>query len=143
VRQCLAASSKRGATTEDVRLVLRDVGFTAEMERSPVRCLSGGWRMKLALARAMLCHADLLLLDEPTNHLDDASVAWLADHLRTLPHVTMVIVSHDYTFLASVITDVIHFESMTLHYYRGGWGTFADANPLVVCGVARGVLEVF
>ena len=83
---------------------LDSVGFNTEMRAKPIASLSGGWKMKLALARAMLWNADILLLDEPTNHLDVKNVAWLENYLTHLPTVTSIIVSHDSGFLDNVCT---------------------------------------
>lgn len=83
----------------EVERVLESVGFDDERRAQSVASLSGGWKMKLALARAMLMKADILLLDEPTNHLDVTNVAWLEDYLCSLTEVTSIIVSHDSGFL--------------------------------------------
>eukprot|EP00887_Chlorella_sp_A99_P007267 scaffold2.g7267.t1 len=103
-----------------VEEVLLSVGFTPEMQSKPVASLSGGWKMKLALARAMLMNADILLLDEPTNHLDVANVAWLVNYLTTqCQNVTSLIVSHDSGFLDNVCTGIIHYEkNLKLRKYR-------------------------
>ena len=82
-----------------------------------IQSLSGGWRMKLAIARAMLWDADVLLLDEPTNHLDADAIAWLIDYLKSLTGTTICLVSHDYDFLSEVLSDVIHISEKSLVYY--------------------------
>jgi elongation factor 3 len=74
---------------------LLKVGFTEEMLKNPVGSLSGGWKMKLELARAMLLNADILLLDEPTNHMDVTNIKWLEDYLTSQTKVTSIMVSHD------------------------------------------------
>ncbi|KAF9970928.1 translational elongation factor EF-1 alpha, partial [Mortierella antarctica] len=84
--------------------MLESVGFDKEKQEQAVGSLSGGWKMKLELARAMLMNADILLLDEPTNHLDVANVAWLQNYLNSLTNVTSMIVSHDSGFLDAVCT---------------------------------------
>ena len=132
VLQYMKAANAGSKTEGEVRRVLADVGFTDDLLKNSVLELSGGWRMKLALAGALLSSADLLLLDEPTNHLDVASVAWLAQYLRTLTDTTVVIVSHDYEFLNNVITDVVHFVDHQLSYYPDGWESFAAAMPHVI-----------
>ena len=76
------------ATREEIIETLASVGFSDERQRSAIGSLSGGWKMKLALARAMLFKADILLLDEPTNHLDVVNVAWLENYLTSLTHCT-------------------------------------------------------
>ena len=82
-----------------------------ERLQQQVGSLSGGWKMKLELARAMLMKADVLLLDEPTNHLDVANVKWLQDYLVENTEITSLIVSHDSGFLDAVCTDIIHYEN--------------------------------
>ncbi len=101
-----------------VEEVLTSVGFTQEMQQAAVASLSGGWKMKLALARAMLMEADILLLDEPTNHLDVNNVAWLQSYLTSLTNVTSMVVSHDSGFLDAICTDIIHYEDCKLKRYR-------------------------
>ena len=86
-----------------------------------IQSLSGGWRMKLAIARAMLWNADALLLDEPTNHLDTQRHRWLSNYLKSLTNTTICLVSHDYDFLADKLTDVIHLSEKTLTYYPMGF----------------------
>ena len=93
--------------------VLSEVGFTAGpggRQEEKVGSLSGGWKMKLALARAMLMKADVLLLDEPTNHLDVSNVKWLEEYLKSHTEITSLIVSHDSGFLDNVCTDIYHYE---------------------------------
>eukprot|EP00850_Spirogloea_muscicola_P004779 SM000021S06412 [mRNA] locus=s21:149230:154152:+ [translate_table: standard] len=112
-----------------VESVLASVGFTEEMLKAPVASLSGGWKMKLALARAMLMKADIMLLDEPTNHLDVTNVAWLENYLTNLPDVTSMLVSHDSGFLDNVCTDIIHYENLKLKHYRGNLSEFVKVKP--------------
>jgi elongation factor 3 len=110
------------AGRERISKVLSEVGFTAGpggRQQQKVGSLSGGWKMKLALARAMLMGADVLLLDEPTNHLDVANVKWLQDYLKNHTEITSLIVSHDSTFLDEVCTDIYHYESKKLVCYKG------------------------
>jgi len=80
------------------------VGFSEKMINEPVTFLSGGWRMKLALARAMLQKADILLMDEPTNHLDVINVQWTMDYINSLKDVTSIIVSHDSKLVRASLT---------------------------------------
>ncbi|KAH8066622.1 ATPase [Aureococcus anophagefferens] len=105
---------------------LLEMEFTEELIEKPICNLSGGWKMKLALARAVLLNADLLLLDEPTNHLDVQKQAWLCDFLTgpACEHVTTLVVSHDSKFLNKVLTDVIHYENMRLKRYTGNLDQF-------------------
>lgn len=114
---------------EDVADALRSVGFDDEKQQTPVGSLSGGWKMKLELARAMLIGADILLLDEPTNHLDVQSVKWLEDYLVSNTNVTVLIVSHDSSFLDNVCTEIIHYEHKKLKYYHGNLSAFVKTRP--------------
>lgn len=113
----LAASGR-----ERISEVLSEVGFTAGpkgRQQEKVGSLSGGWKMKLALARAMLLGADVLLLDEPTNHLDASNVKWLQEYLKKHTEITSLIVSHDSGFLDEVCTDIYHYEGKKLVCYQG------------------------
>ncbi|KAF8160839.1 P-loop containing nucleoside triphosphate hydrolase protein [Crassisporium funariophilum] len=112
-----------------IRDQLIEVGFDDERQSDMVGGLSGGWKMKLELARAMLYNADLLLLDEPTNHLDRNSVKWLEDYLKAQTNVTCLIVSHDSGFLDNITTDIIHYETKKLVYYPGNLSTFVAEHP--------------
>lgn len=114
---------------EEVVSKLAAVGFTDAMQQQAVGSLSGGWKMKLELARAMLMNADILLLDEPTNHLDVHNVAWLENYLTSLTNVTSMIVSHDSSFLDTVCTGIIHYESRKLKKYRGNLSKFVEQYP--------------
>jgi elongation factor 3 len=112
--------------------VLEEVGFTSGPEgrqSNKVGSLSGGWKMKLALARAMLMRADVLLLDEPTNHLDVANVAWLQEYLKKHTEITSLIVSHDSGFLDEVCTDIYHYEQKKLVCYKGNLADFVRVKP--------------
>ena len=108
---------------------LRAVGFEDNMIYGPVTALSGGWRMKLALSRAMLLNPDMLLLDEPTNHLDQFAVKWLVDYLKGLTKTTCLIVSHDTRFLDAVCTNITHYEGLKLKFYRGNLSDFVKQKP--------------
>jgi elongation factor 3 len=112
-----------------IRDQLIEVGFDDARQAEIVGGLSGGWKMKLELARAMLYNADLLLLDEPTNHLDRASVKWLEQYLIAHKNVTCLIISHDSGFLDNVTTDIIHYETKKLVYYPGNLSTFVAEHP--------------
>ncbi|KAK4554019.1 translational elongation factor EF-1 alpha [Recurvomyces mirabilis] len=113
---------------EEVRQTLRDFNFVDEQLNGPITALSGGWRMKLALARAVFQKPDILLLDEPTNHLDVKNVKWLEDYLTTSP-CTSIIISHDSTFLDHVIQHVLHIERFKLRRYRGTLSDFVKRVP--------------
>lgn len=119
-------------TRERISEVLEEVGFTSGPEgrqSHKVGSLSGGWKMKLALARAMLMRADVLLLDEPTNHLDVANVAWLQEYLKSHTEITSLIVSHDSGFLDAVCTDIYHYEQKKLVCYKGNLADFVRQKP--------------
>lgn len=98
--------------------ILYGLGFTKETQNVPTKQFSGGWRMRLSLARALFCQPDLLLLDEPSNMLDVPSITFLANYLQTYKS-TVLVVSHDRAFLNEVATDIIHQHSERLDYYRG------------------------
>lgn len=98
--------------------ILFGLGFTKETQSQPTKSFSGGWRMRLSLARALFCQPDLLLLDEPSNMLDVPSITYLANYLQTYES-TILVVSHDRSFLNDVATDIIHQHSERLDYYRG------------------------
>ncbi|CAI9633860.1 unnamed protein product [Alternaria burnsii] len=99
--------------------ILAGLGFSQERQQFATKTFSGGWRMRLALARALFCEPDLLLLDEPSNMLDVPSITFLANYLQGYPS-TVLVVSHDRAFLNEVATDIIHQHSERLDYYKGG-----------------------
>ncbi|KAI0825394.1 P-loop containing nucleoside triphosphate hydrolase protein [Trametes gibbosa] len=103
--------------------LLAGLGFSEEDQKRPTKSFSGGWRMRLALARALFVKPALLLLDEPSNHIDLNALAWLEDYLQTWPG-TLVVVSHDRAFLDAVATDIIHMHSGRLDYYKGNFTQF-------------------
>ncbi|KAJ3384070.1 translational elongation factor EF-1 alpha [Lobulomyces angularis] len=109
--------------------VFNELNFSSELQNSSVGSLSGGWKMKLALARAILIKADILLLDEPTNHLDTENVKWLQDYLCSLTNVTSMIISHDTKFLDAVCNNIIHYEGKRLKTYKGNLSDFVKVKP--------------
>jgi elongation factor 3 len=113
---------------EEVERRLADFGFTADMTSNLITALSGGWKMKLALARAVFEDPDILLLDEPTNHLDVKNVKWLEEYLQNSP-CTSIIVSHDSAFLDNVCQHIIHYERFKLKRYRGNLKEFVKKCP--------------
>lgn len=116
-------------TREMAESTLTSIGFTEDMLASPRSALSGGWKMKLLIVKAMLSQANVLLLDEPTNHLDTASVQWLTRYLQSASEITCLIVSHDTGFLDDVVTDIIHYEQRKLVYYHGNLTHFVEIHP--------------
>lgn len=118
-----------GSTPEQISAILQKVNFTSQMTVSPVSTLSGGWRMKLALARAMLQSAEVLLMDEPSNHLDVRNVQWLKDYLNQLKGVTCVIVSHDSGLLNDCCSHILHINELKLHEHRGNLSSFVELHP--------------
>lgn len=119
----------KGVSEEEIRQTLQSVGFTELMLGGPVTSLSGGWKMKLALARAMLQHADILLCDEPTNHLDVSNVTWVVDYMCSLKEVTVIVVSHDKGFLDRVCTHIIQCDHLRLRNFKGNMTQFVAAVP--------------
>merc|ERR1712072_733394 len=124
----------QGLDRNEVLKVMATVGFTEDGKAKPfhgVSTLSGGWRMKLALARAMLQNADILLLDEPTNHLDVINVVWVKSYINSLDKVTCIMVSHDSKFLNDCCTDILHVERLKLKHIKGNLDVFKSINPEV------------
>lgn len=118
-----------GVPKETIVQILGSVGFTEVMMNGPVTFLSGGWRMKLALARAMLLKADILLMDEPTNHLDVVNVQWVKNYLNSLTNVTCIIVSHDSGLLNDVCTNIIEIKDLKLIQTKGNLSEYMKKNP--------------
>ncbi|SFM24428.1 ATP-binding cassette, subfamily F, member 3 [Ectothiorhodospira mobilis] len=107
--------------------LLHGLGFAPGEEQRPVSTFSGGWRMRLNLARALMCRSDLLLLDEPTNHLDLEAVLWLEQWLAGYPG-TLLLISHDRDFLDRVVSHVAHIERGRLTLYTGTYSDFEQAR---------------
>ena len=105
------------------RKLLAGLGFSNEQMDRRVGDFSGGWRMRLNLAQALMCPSDLLLLDEPTNHLDLDAILWLEDWLKSYPG-TLLLISHDRDFLDAVVDHIVHLEQQKLTLYRGGYSAF-------------------
>merc|ERR1711994_206375 len=105
------------------RRLLSGLGFSREMQERPTNKFSGGWRMRVSLARALYIEPTLLMLDEPTNHLDLNAVIWLDNYLQNWKK-TLLVVSHDQSFLDNVCTDIIHLDQCKLWYYKGNYSTF-------------------
>jgi ATP-binding cassette, subfamily F, member 3 len=136
---CLAETNHEGEKIADLHHRLTDIegysakaraaalldglGFSQTDLSKPVSDFSGGWRVRLNLARALMCRSDLLLLDEPTNHLDLDAVYWLENWLRDY-RGTLLLISHDRDFLDAVVNNVLHIEQQTITLYRGGYSDF-------------------
>jgi len=105
--------------------LLNGLGFSADVHDKPASAFSGGWRVRLGLAQALMCPSDLLLLDEPTNHLDLEAVIWLEDWLRRYQG-TLLLVSHDREFLDAVVDEILHIEHQRLNYYSGNYSAFEE-----------------
>ena len=103
--------------------VLAGLGFTESAQAQPVATFSGGWRMRLSLARVLLADADLLLLDEPTNHLDLDAVLWLQDWLQRC-RSTLILISHDRAFLDAVVDHIAHIDQRQLTLFNGNYSNF-------------------
>ena len=129
---CIKDPELQSEGKERIEAVLDEVGFTPGpdgRQGQKVGSLSGGWKMKLALARAMLMRADVFLLDEPTNHLDVLNVKWLEDYLKSHSEITSLLVSHDSGFLDEVCTDIYNYEGKKLVGYRGNLSAFVEKKP--------------
>jgi len=103
--------------------LLHGLGFSNEQLECPVSDFSGGWRMRLNLAQALICRSDLLLLDEPTNHLDLDAVIWLEKWLKSYQG-TLILISHDRDFLDPVVDKIIHIEQESMFEYTGNYSSF-------------------
>lgn len=113
-----------GYTTESrAATLLQGLGFKQEQINRPVSSFSGGWRMRLNLAQALMCRSDLLLLDEPTNHLDLDAVIWLQQWLIQYPG-TLMLISHDREFLDAVTSHIAHVEHQRITLYTGNYSAF-------------------
>jgi elongation factor 3 len=125
-----------GATEKQVRDVLKSVGFSEGKAAGaggdcddPISSLSGGWRMKLALARAMLQSADILLMDEPTNHLDVKNVKWVESYINSLTDTTVIMVSHDSGLLDNCCDYIVQIDKLKLGTYKGNLSQFVETHP--------------
>ncbi len=103
--------------------LLTGLGFSQTQMTQPVAAFSGGWRMRLNLAQALMCPSDLLLLDEPTTHLDLDAILWLEDWLKRYPG-TLIIISHDRDFLDGVVTAIAHIDAEQIKRYGGNYSEF-------------------
>ncbi|TLD24338.1 hypothetical protein PspLS_06345 [Pyricularia sp. CBS 133598] len=126
---------------EEVVKRLNEFGFTDGMVLGEISALSGGWKMKLALCRAVFEAPDILLLDEPTNHLDVKNVKWLEEYLQNSP-CTSIIVSHDSSFLDNVCQHIVHYERFKLKRYRGNLKEFVKKCPSAKSYYELGASEI-
>ena len=108
---------------QKARNVLHGLGFTEEMQDMKTSEFSGGWRMRVALARALFVKPTILLLDDATNHLDLSAVVWLEDYLKSYPH-TILMVSHSADFLNSICSDIMYLHNRKLDYFSGNYDNF-------------------
>jgi len=113
--------------------LLHGLGFLPDQDEIPVDRFSGGWRMRLNLARALMCRSDLLLLDEPTNHLDLDAVLWLEDWLRRY-RGTLLLISHDREFLDRVCGHILHIEGRRVRLYAGNYSAFERQRAEYLAG---------
>jgi ATP-binding cassette subfamily F protein 3 len=105
--------------------LMHGLGFTAADESRPVRSFSGGWRVRLNVAQALMCRSDLLLLDEPTNHLDLDAILWLESWLLEYPG-TLLLIAHDREFLDRIVNRIVNIEHGKARAYRGNYSAFED-----------------
>ncbi|MBV7316293.1 ABC transporter ATP-binding protein [Shewanella sp. NIFS-20-20] len=103
--------------------LLAGLGFKESEQAQPVKSFSGGWRMRLNLAQALLCRSDLLLLDEPTNHLDLDTMYWLENWIKAYQG-TLVLISHDRDFIDEIVDEIVHVEHQKLNFYKGNYTAF-------------------
>jgi ATP-binding cassette subfamily F protein 3 len=119
--------------------LLLGLGFSLDQMKQPVASFSGGWRMRLNLAQALMCPSDLLLLDEPTNHLDLDAIIWLEDWLKRYPG-TLIIISHDRDFLDEIVNVVVHIDERKLKRYSGNYSSFERQRAAQMI-LAAGTME--
>uniref|UniRef100_UPI0040476420 ATP-binding cassette domain-containing protein n=1 Tax=Shewanella sp. TaxID=50422 RepID=UPI0040476420 len=103
--------------------LLAGLGFSENEQSNPVKSFSGGWRMRLNLAQALLCRSDLLLLDEPTNHLDLDTMYWLEGWIKSYQG-TLILISHDRDFIDGIVDEIVHVENHKLNFYKGNYSAF-------------------
>jgi ATP-binding cassette subfamily F protein 3 len=104
-------------------IIMAGLGFKAEEQMRPVNSFSGGWRMRLSLARCLMNPADLLLLDEPTNHLDMEAIFWLEKWLKQCS-TSIILISHDREFLDAFVSNILHIDQQKMTLYTGNYSTF-------------------
>jgi len=107
--------------------ILHGLGFTKKMQQKKTKDFSGGWRMRIALAKALFIKPMMLLLDEPTNHLDLEACVWLEDYLKNYDRI-LVLISHSQDFLNGVCTNIIHLQNKKLNYYGGNFDSYIQTR---------------
>ena len=103
--------------------ILKGIGFADEDVHRPSSSFSGGWRMRIAIAKVIFCEPEILMLDEPTNHLDLPALIWLENYIQNLD-CTIIIVSHARDFLDATVGEIIHFQNSKLTYYKGNFSQY-------------------
>ncbi|MDB5824461.1 MAG: ATP-binding cassette protein [Herminiimonas sp.] len=119
--------------------LLTGLGFSLSQMDQPIASFSGGWRMRLNLAQALMCPSDLLLLDEPTNHLDLDAIIWLEEWLKRYPG-TLIIISHDRDFLDGVVNVIVQIDERKLKRYSGNYSAF-ERQRIAQLVLAQGMME--
>jgi len=107
--------------------ILVGLGFTVENLSQPSKSFSGGWRMRISIAKVVFCEPEILMLDEPTNHLDLEALIWLEHYVQNLD-VTVVIISHARDFLNATVDEIIELQNLKLTYYKGNFDTFMQVK---------------
>lgn len=127
---CVCRLEGLDASTSEARAgkLLHGLGFTKRMQAQRTRDFSGGWRMRIALARALFLNPTFLILDEPTNHLDLEACVWLEDTLKKFNRI-LLLVSHSQDFMNGVCTNIIHMHQKKLKVYGGE----ASSSPTQIC----------
>lgn len=125
VLACHEALSNSGGYSKpaEAAVIMSGLGFSSEEQKAAVNSFSGGWRMRLSLARCLMKPADLLLLDEPTNHLDMEAIFWLERWLKLSP-ASIILISHDREFLDAFVTHILHIDNQTSTLYSGNYSIF-------------------
>jgi len=125
---CDELDNMEGSVPErKARKILTGLGFSPDMQEQFAKDFSGGWRMRISLAKVLFIRPDIMLLDEPTNHLDLEACVWLEEYLKTYDRV-LVIVSHSQDFLNGVCTKIMHLKDRVLKYYGGNYDTFVKTR---------------
>ena len=119
ISQRLEQIDSNGAETKAIE-ILTGIGFTQVDLHRASKEFSGGWRMRIAIAKVIFCEPEILMLDEPTNHLDLPALIWLENYISLLD-ITIIIVSHARDFLNAVCDEIMHLQGKKLTYYRGNF----------------------